>query len=197
MARFSETQQVSDVLPRYAEMASQGRVFYAATQAVATLTVGLATTYTGLCVSNPVGSNFDLILMKASVMQTIIQATAVAGYAIATGYNSSTNVTHTTPASIYSAYVNNAPGTNASVAKADTSATLPTAPVYSHFLTNTPTVTSNADGITVDFEGSLILGAGAYAVITIPTQASVAGVWASFSWMELPSRAAQKLGFQG
>ena len=197
MARFTETQQVTDVLPRYAEMTSQGRVFYAATQAVATLTVGLATTYTGLCVSNPVGNNYDLILMKASFMQSVIQATQVEAYAIATGWHASTNVTHTAAASVYSAYVNNAPATNSSTAKADTQATLPTAPVYTHFMHNTGTATANGTGITNDLEGSIILGPGAYAVITAPAQASVAGIWFSLSWMELPTRAAQRLGFQG
>lgn len=167
---------------RYYEQAIRGGIFYAANQAVATTTVGLATTYTGLVLSNPVGSPVNLVLLKASMMQSVIQATQVEAYGIALGFNASTNVTHTAaitpqPSKVGSGAV--------AQAKVDSSATLPTAPVYAAFLQNTTTATSNGMGTMVDFEGSVILLPGAYALWVTPAQASVAGLWFSFLWEEV------------
>lgn len=173
----------SELHGRYALQTLNGNVFYAASQSVATTTVGLATTYTGLCLSNPVGSNVNIVLLKASVMQSVIQSTQPEAYALATGFNSSTNVTHTAALVTHPSLV----GSSAtSVGLADTSATLPTAPFYTHFLHNTGTATANGTGITVDLEGSIVLKPGAYAAFVTPAQASVAGLWFSLSWEEVP-----------
>ena len=196
MPQYGEDRIVSGLLPDYATIASQGRTFFAASQAVATTTVGLATTYTGLCVSNPVGSNCHLFLTHASVVQSVIQATQVEAVALAVGWHTSNNVTHTTPASIYQGLVTGSLGTNNSVAKADTSATLPAAPVYAHFLQNTQSATTNAPGADYDFKGSIVLAPGAYACFVTPTQASVAGMWFSLHWAEMSTHAAIQLGFQ-
>jgi hypothetical protein len=185
MARAGEDRLISQVLPFNAELAKRKQVFFAASQAVATLTVGLATTYTGLCISNPVRSLYDLHLISATMMQSVIQATNVEAYAVAVGYHAATDVTHTTPGSIYSGYVANAPATNVSAAKIDTAATLPTAPVYARFMTNTPSISTNAAGIYLPINGEIILGPGAYAVFTAPAQASVAGMWFSWAWAEV------------
>lgn len=175
---------VSELNPRYYEQASRGNVYMAASQAVATTTVGLATTYTGLCLSNPIGSGKNLALVLASIAQSVIQATQVEGYLIATGSNLVTNVTHTTPATVQTALVGAL--ANNSVAKADTAATLPTAPLYSLALTNTGSATTNSPGVTVDIGGAIVLAPGAYACFVTPTQASVAGLWFGFTWIEVP-----------
>jgi hypothetical protein len=174
---------VSEVNPRYYESTYRGNGFSASIQAVATTSVGLATTYTGLVISNPVGSAVNLAITKASIMQSLIQTTQIEAYAIAVGFNAATNVTHTaalTP-------VSNKVGSGlAAVAKADTSATLPTAPTYHTFVQNTGTATANGTGSVIDLEGSVILLPGAYACWVTPAQASVAGLWFSFSWLEIP-----------
>jgi hypothetical protein len=190
MPRFGEDVHNSAVMPQYSVAALRKQTYFASTQAVATLTVGLATTYTGLCLSNPQGSNVDLHMTNVSIMQSVIQATQIEAYAIAVGMHASSNVAHTTPALVYQGYFGaaaGAMGTNNSVAKVDTAATLPTAPVYARFLTNTPSATTNAPGGVFDLDGELIIGPGGYAVITAPAQASVAGVWFSFSWVEVPN----------
>lgn len=176
---------VNERLPRYYEMAYRKTCFTAAAQAVLTTTVGLATTYTGLCLSNNVGNSVNLVLTKVSMMQSVIQSTQVEAYAIATGFNATTNVTHTTPlVSIKNDFVGS--GTVAQ-ATADTSATLPTAPFYHTFFSNTGTATADSTGCMVyDLEGSIILPPGAYACWVTPAQASVAGMWFSFSWIEVP-----------
>lgn len=175
---------VNERLPRYYEGTYRKFGFNAATQAVATTTVGLATTYTGLCLSNNVGNSVNLVLTKASIMQSVIQSTQIEAYAIACGFNATTNVTHTTPlVSIKNAFIGS--GTVAQ-ATADTSATLPTAPFYHTFVQNTGTATANGTGAVIDLEGSIILPPGGYAMWVTPAQASVAGLWFSFDWMEVP-----------
>lgn len=172
----------SELQARYYEQTYRGNVFSVASQAVATTTVGLATTYTGLVIANPVGSGVNLALLKCSFMQSVIQATQPEAFAIATGFNTSTAVTLTTPASVQPCLIG--AGTTA-LGKAATSATLPTAPLYDTFVGATSSATTDAFGL-IDFEGSKILKPGSYACWVTPAQASVAGMWFSFSWIEVP-----------
>lgn len=174
---------VSPLQGKYYEATYKGTVFSASIQAVATTTVGLATTYTGLVISNPIGSGVNMSILSASCMQSVIQAVQIEAYAIAVGFNATTNVTHTaalTP-------VSNKVGSGlAALGKADTSATLPTAPTYHTFVQNTGTATANGTGSVVELAGRIILQPGAYALFVTPAQASVAGMWFSFDWSEVP-----------
>lgn len=174
---------VSELHGRYYESTYRGAGFSVAIQSVATTSVGLATTYTGLCLANPITSSVNLVLNKCSLMQSVIQATQVEAYALAFGFNASTNVTLTAAATPQS----NVIGSGAvPVAKAATSATLPTAPLYGVFVTSTPGATTDSGTGVIDLEGSVILKPGAYACWVTPAQASVAGLWFSFSWEEVP-----------
>lgn len=175
---------VSELNARYYQTNYDRHMFSVAAQAVLTTTVGLNTTYTGLCLSNPINSGVNLVLNKASIMQSVLQSTQVEAYALAAGFNATTNVTHTTPATPQSCLIGSG---YAAIAKADTSATLPTAPLYDTFITNTGTATADSTGaLVVDLEGSKILIPGAYICFVTPAQASVAGMWFSFCWEELP-----------
>ena len=176
-------QMVSNLHALYYEQVYRRNVFSASAQAVLTTSVGLATAYTGLVVSNPVGSAINMVLNKVSIMQSVIQATQVEAYALAVGFNATTNVTHTTPLATRSNLI----GSGASsVGLADVSATLPTAPFYHTFLSDTSGATQDANGGVVDLDGSVILMPGAYALIVTPAQASVAGLWFGMSWEEVP-----------
>lgn len=174
---------ISELHGRYYETTYSGNMFSASIQSVATTTVGLATTYTGLCISNPINSSVNLVLNKASIMQSVIQSVQVEAYAIAVGFNAATNVTHTAALTPISNKIGS--GLTA-LGKADTSATLPTAPTYHTFVHNTGTATADGTGSVIDLEGSIILMPGAYALWVTPAQASVAGIWFSFSWEEVP-----------
>ena len=173
---------VSQLHGKYYEQTARGNMFYAAIQAVSTTTVGLSTTYTGLCISNPVTSRVNAVLNKVSVMQSVLQGTQVEAYAIATGFNNTTGVTHTAALAVKNCLVGGNPG----VVVADTSATLPTAPFYTLFVHNTATATADGTGAVVDLEGSIVLPPGGYAAWVSPAQASVAGLWFSFFWEEVP-----------
>lgn len=175
---------VTEMNARYYQTTKDGLGFTAATQALVTTTVGLATTYTGLVVSNPTTSTVDLVLLFASIMQSVLQATQVEAFALATGNNATTNVTHTTPVAPKSSYIGSGlTGTGL----ADVSATLPAAPFYDTFITNTGTATADSTGIqVVDLGGSIILAPGGYACFVTPAQASVAGMWFGLKWLEVP-----------
>lgn len=179
-------QITSELHGRYYEQTYRRNVFSAALQAVGTTTVGLATTYTGLCLSNPVGSSVNLAILKVSLMQSVIQSAQPEAFALAVGYNGTTNVTHTTPLTAAGLRSNFVGAAYSGVALADTSATLPTAPTYHTFLQNTASATVNGVGGIFDLEGSIILPPGAYICFVTPAQASVAGMWFGLSWEETP-----------
>ena len=175
---------VQDLHGRYYENTYRGNMFSVAAQAVLTTTTGLATTYTGLCVSNPVGSPVNLAVNKCTMMQSVVQSVQVEAYGLAVGFNLTTNVTHSTSATPQSNLAGSGLQSNA---KADTSAGLPTAPLYYAFVTNTGTATADSVAVSmIDLEGSLILKPGAYVLWVTPGQASVAGLWFSISWEEVP-----------
>lgn len=176
-------QLFSEVHGRYYTQALNRNVFFCASQAVATTTVGLATTYTGLVLSNPISSPVNLAVLMASMNQSVIQSVQPEAFGLATGFNKSTNVTHTTPATVQSSLV----GSSATgYGLVDTAATLPTAPVYAAFVQNTASATVNGPGAVVDLGGAIILTPGAYIAWVTPAQASVAGMWFSFVWEEVP-----------
>lgn len=176
-------QLISELHGRYYEQTFRGNMFSASIQAVATSTAGLALTYTGLVISNPVTSTVNAVINKVSVMQSVIQSAQPEAYAIAVGFNGTTNVTHSAALATRSNLVGSG---KTSVVLADTSAVLPTAPFYHTFVHNTGTATANGTGSVIDLEGSVILIPGAYALWVSPAQASVAGLWFSFSWEEVP-----------
>lgn len=174
---------ITELMPRYYQQAYRRNVFYAANSAGGTSSIGLSATYVGgVCLSNPIGSGVNLVPLKVGFIWTVI-ATVVNGVGLAVGYNAGTNVTHTVALVPASTLVGTGP---APLAKADSSATLPTAPVYSMFLTATPTATTNPTTPVTDLEGHFLIPPGGY-LCTVTTAASAsAAVWASMSWMEIP-----------
>jgi hypothetical protein len=149
-------------------------------------TVGLATTYTGLCLSNPVGSTYNVVVLKASYA-FIVAFAAGSVIGLMTGYNSTTNVTHTTPVTPRSQFF----GTGAAgVALLDSSATLPTAPtintIFGSGFTGAITTTPHTGPTIIDIDGSIILPAGAYCAFYTSTASGAAGGAFSFTWAEIP-----------
>lgn len=169
------------------EATIRSHTFHAANQAAATTTVGLATTYTGLCLSNPVGSGFNLVVGKVGYA-FIVAFPAGAAIGLMTGYNATTNVTHTTPATPR----NGKFGTGAAgVGLVDVAATLPTAPVLTHLfgsgLTGAITTAPHVSQGLIDLEGTLVLPPGAYCAIYTSTVSGTSGFLGSISWTEVPA----------
>ncbi len=149
-------------------------------------TVGLATTYTGLCLSNPVGSPVNLVLDKVG-FAFIVAFAAGSAVGLMTGYSAGTNVTHTTPVTPRSQFYT---GGGGGYGLLDSAATLPVAPtvntILASGLTGAITTTPFVPNGLVDLEGSIILPPGAYCAIYTSTASGAAAGAFSFTWEEVP-----------
>jgi hypothetical protein len=149
-------------------------------------TAGLATTYTGLCLSNPINSTVNLVLVQAGY-GFIVAFAAGSLIGLMTGYNSGTNVTHTTPVTPRSQYF----GVGASgTGLLDSSATLPTAPtvntIFGSGLTGAITTVPHIGPTFIELKGSIILPPGAYCAFYTSTVSGAAAGGFSFTWEEVP-----------
>lgn len=176
---------VSELRARYAEQCVRGNQFSGSIVGQVT-TVGLATTYTGLCLSNPIGSGVNLGVTKCG-FSFIVAFAAGAHIGLMTGFNGSTQVTQTTPVTTRSRLFTGA----ASAAKGllASAVTLPTAPtvdqIFGSGLTGAIT-TGVVVPSYVDLEGSLVLPPGAYAAFYTSTASGAAAGGFSFQWEEYP-----------
>lgn len=95
-ATVTGAQRVADAHGRYMSASLEGRVFTAQNVAAQAVSVALNTTYTGLCLSNPAGSNRLLALLAANYALSVAPA-AISSLHLIAGYSSAGIVTHTTP----------------------------------------------------------------------------------------------------
>jgi len=70
---------------KYTEATLAGRMFAVANQAVVNVTAGLAATYTGLALVNPVGSGKNLIIHEMGAINEIALPTAACVFGVMTG----------------------------------------------------------------------------------------------------------------
>jgi len=177
---------VQELHGRYYETAYRKALFNCASTSGTTTTVGLATTYTGLCLTNPINSTVNIVLNKVGYA-FLVAFTAASTIGLACGYNSGAAVTQTTAVTPHSSFFNTASTPQGLVAS---SATLPTTPFWTHIfaagLTGAITTEEIATGEVVDLEGSVILPPGAYAIIATSTASGASALWGSFSWEEIP-----------
>lgn len=152
---------------QYSEMAKRGNLFWSANTAAVTLTVALATTYTGLVVNNPPGNIYHYSILQVGWGWSVAPV-AIASMHLGTGY-SGTEVTHTTPLAVNSSIIGGGGGT----AKVDASATLPVAPKYTVPLIGgfTAGALPAQPQCLFDIGGAIILPPGAYAMIIALTAA--------------------------
>lgn len=174
---------VTDAHAKFHEAVSRRKVFFACNSAAAAVT-NLATTATGLIISNPIGSSVMLSILRIGFIQTSTAAAAAnAGVTLATLFHASTAVVHTTPLIVRSTFISD--GTIGS-GLVDSAATLPTAPVRTLALWQ-PSVSATATtGIppATDFviDGIIILGPGAY--LSMNAEAALSGI-TSIVWEEI------------
>lgn len=172
---------VSELHGRYYEQAYRRNLFTAANQALTTTSAGLATVATGTILSNPIGNTVNLALLKAAWTMAVAPAAAYF-VGLAQGYSAATNVVHTTPvtpsASLYG--IGAAP-----TAKVDSAATLPVAPTYQLVLGGGGAAINNGSS-GYDFEGSILIPPGGYALLATSVASGAAGFAGSFMWEEIP-----------
>lgn len=154
-------------------------IFYAANQTATTWSVALNATHTGFVVSNPLTSNKNLVILKASFAFSVAPA-AISHIGLFGGYSSTGIIVHTTPL-IPACTTIGRPG---GYALADSAATLvgtPTwlMPIMGGFTAAALPATTPS---IVDIGGAIIVPPGSYIGIgALTASVGFAGLW----WKEI------------
>lgn len=116
---------VQELHGRYAETMMRGAVYSAANQSAQAVSAALATTYTGLCLYNPVNSGKILVPLKVKYALTVAPA-AIASIGLICGFAATGGVTaQTTKLTIQSAQIGNV-GTGVGIALSAATIVTPT-----------------------------------------------------------------------
>lgn len=168
--------------------AKAGATFRGANQTSATFSVGLATTYTGLCLSNPAASTVNLSVKKIGGVVTSAVSGQL-GLGFITGWLAAGITVHTTPlnTSILNNYIGAATASGsvlgpASQANLDAACTLVGTPLWSEWVAANGAANSDFSFL-VDVDESFIVPPGGY--IAIGATAAQGGFYGSFFWEEL------------
>jgi hypothetical protein len=162
------------------EATAAGRIFAVANQAVVTNTAGLAATYTGLALVNPVGSGKNLVILEVGCINEIALPTAACVFGLMTGAGISAATAVIIPR-------NRLTGGPASKAYVDSAVIFTEAPVleqvFGTFHTGAVT-TAIGSGFYVKLDGSLIITPG-YHVCPYLSAINAATFQMSFLWEEI------------
>lgn len=146
-----------------------------------TTSAALATTYVGLCLSNPAGNTKNLVLLRVAGA-FIVAPSTITNLGLITGYAAGGITAHTTALAPFNGLI----GTGAALtAKADSACTLVGTPVWTMTLGQAPTATTSLS-FNVDLGGAIILPPGAYAAIGTNIAGPASGFQGSFEWAETP-----------
>jgi len=170
-------------VPRYYDVVRGGKVFFACNSATQALSVNSATA-TGLILTNPAASGFNLVLMQVCIAQ--ITAPAAQANYILTGTlltTASANTTHTTALTVKNAHIGS--GNAAGVGLCDSAATVPT-PAAIRSIGGGPVgaTTISPPYICDNIDGLLWLAPGC--VISLQAMTTAVTVVASITWQEVP-----------
>jgi len=174
---------VDELHGRYYETTVRKAMYSGANLTGVTTTAAFATTYTGMCLSNPIGSTVNLVLTKVTYAPVVAQTAALV-MGIMTGYSASVNVTHTTPLVPLSNFVGQPTGTGL----IDSSATLPVAPtrlILLGTLTTGAITQTLLNGSVTDMEGSVVIPPGGYAAIYTSAASVASSLVFGMMWEEV------------
>jgi len=163
---------------------NRNNIYIAANQTGCVWTVGLATTYTGLCLSNPLGSGKNLSILGVS-HQEVVAPTGIAAVYLAGLYHA-TAVTQSVPSAILRASIG--PSTPGSVALAATGATLPAAPKILLNLTAGHTsgaLSTSAAPAFIPINGLITVEPGGFIIIANFTIGVAVGQQGAIIWEEI------------
>lgn len=156
-------------------------LFFGANATGATLSNGLATTYTGLCLSNPAGSGKNLAVIAVGISINVATASSLA-VGLISGWSSAGVVTHTTPVTgIANGFIGS---TAASIAKLDAACTIVGTPLWTRLLLEASTGVAAGN---FDLNGQLVIPPGGYVAIGASAAGSASGLLGSFLWEEVAS----------
>ena len=157
----------------------EANTFLGANPSGVTTSAGLATTYVGLCLSNPAASGVNLIVRRVAG-QFIVAPATVTGLGLITGYSAAGVVTHTTALTPFSRIIGTGPTPKGLL---DSACTIVGTPVWTAFLSET-LIATDLPSFSVDLDGMLILPPGAYCAIGTTIAGPASGFVGSFSWEE-------------
>lgn len=161
-----------------------GSAFWGANQAGVTTSAGLATTYVGICLSNPAGSGKVLAVTNVSGYLNVAPA-AIIGIGLISGYSAAGIVTHTTPLTVYNEQVG--AGAGAAVGLLDAACTLVGAstyvPAWREWLT-VPATPTGEGSFTKDIAGRIQIIPGSYLAIGTSVAGPASGFFGSIAWEE-------------
>ena len=161
-----------------------GPTAFACNPTPVTTSAGLAVTYTGLCLSNPIGSTVTLEIVNISG-GFVVNSAAITMIGVITGYNSATGVnTHTTPLTIYNK-ISGAASTSFQ-GLVDSSCQLPENPVWSDWLSVTASTTTVGSYFNKDIDGAINIPPGGYLAIGTTVASGSSGFYGRVTWREIP-----------
>lgn len=168
---------VSELHGRYYEQSFRGNMFRIANQAAVTTTAGLATTWTGLAISNPAGSGVNAVVNLFSVAQFAVGAAAAVGIMTGSGAAAGTLVPK-----------NAIIGGPTGKVNASAGATIAT-PVLDIVIGQAGSVATTGYGLTpglvVDLGGSMIIPPGFFAA-SFTSIVTTTALLFGFQWEEVP-----------
>lgn len=176
-------QWISSRHGRNYNMSQQGAMFGAANSAGVTTSAALATTYVGICLSNPAGSNKNLAVMNISGAMIVAPST-ITTYGIILGYAAGGIIVHTTPLTVNNSFVGGT-ANSAAVGLVDSACTLVGTPAWGGPLAQCSDAT-HASFFNVDIGGGIILAPGAYMAVGSNIAGPASGFMGGFVWEELP-----------
>jgi|ERR1700741_3856320 len=168
---------VSELHGRYYEQALRGNMYRIANQAAVTTTAGLATTWTGLAISNPAGSGVNAVINLFTCAQFAVGAAAAIGIMTGSGAAAGSLVPKNAIVS----------GTTGKVT-ASAGATIAT-PVLDMVFGQAGSLATTGYGVTpglvVDLGGSIIVPPGFYAA-SFTSIVTTSALLFGFQWEEVP-----------
>ncbi len=166
----------------FAQAALEGNCFYGTNQTGCVWTVELATTYTGLCVSNPIGSGKILKIHFAGYSE-IVAPTGINDAWLAGGYHASTDVVAGVAGTARNLRLGGAVGTG----KVWTGATLPVAPTYILPIQtgHTAAALSGGSPCLQRIGGIISVPAGGFVIIACFTIGVAVGAKGAILWEEI------------
>jgi hypothetical protein len=156
-------------------------MFSAANTAGVTLSAGLATTYVGLCLSNPAASTSNLLLRQVAG-SCIVAPAAFLALGLITGFVAGGITAHTTPLTPVSSFVGDS---GVPFGKADSACTLVGTPAWAQWFTS-EAATGNNPLFSMDLAGGLLIPPGGYAAVGANVAGPASGFLGSMEWIEVP-----------
>ena len=172
---------VSEFAGRYQELCYRGKLFSGSNQAARALSL-LSATCTGLCLSNPLGSQTLLVLISLQVALATAPAGAAVIFLAGNAAVQATAVTHTTAETVINNYLSQP---QVGVGLVDRASTLPATPTAIRAIGGGPVAASSITPpfIVDDIAGALILGAGTN--VSLSSSTTAISTISSVTWAEV------------